>query len=230
MTNLAIVTESETETNKAPAAILLKASELQAVSLAMGDDQSRYYLCGVFFEQYTDGTYSMAATDGHRMHSLGMKASADVVQSFILPDDAVKQLLALEKMAMKTHKSNGKFVRVQLTYESPSVTVVVGLFDLDTNLVSIETGRFSTKAIDGTYPDYRCIIPTLNDDATKNAVPVIGFDTDLLDDFGKASKLLRDSKTPAVALHFTGDAQSPAIVKIGEVDSFLGVIMPYRVK
>lgn len=219
MENLALKTKTQVKP------VLIKANELQAVALAMSTKESRHYLQGVFFEQYTDGTFSMTATDGHRLHTIGTK-QAEVVQSFTLPADAVKQALAIEKMAQKADNEFCNLVRVQMSYDAPHITIIVGLFSLFSDICEIETGRFTTKPVAGTFPDYRRTIPTLDDDASKNALAVVGFNTDYLADFGKAAQLLTSKRAaPHIAMHFTGSAISPAIVKIGGDVDFLGVVM-----
>lgn len=109
-------------------------SELEWVSSAMSKDEKRFYLKGVYFDKC-----GMTATDGRiikHIETLGEDLSA------ILPRFAVKIILDAAK--------------------EEKISDIEILFTRDRAFVDI--GRYSliTKLIDGSFPDYKRVIPNQN--------------------------------------------------------------------
>ena len=81
----------------------------------------------------------------------------------------------------------------------------------------------SSGAIDGTFPDYRRVIPATTDGVTAQ------FDPAQLVTFQKAAALIGGHAVPT--LHHNGDGPALVTVKdMGERDAFIifGVLMPFR--
>jgi DNA polymerase III sliding clamp (beta) subunit (PCNA family) len=76
-------------------------SKIQAVHLAAGYEAVRPQLSEVFFELYKDGTCSLTATDGHRLHSIHNQSAENVVDSFLLSNDIIEKIKALMLLAKK---------------------------------------------------------------------------------------------------------------------------------
>ncbi|TAN29570.1 MAG: hypothetical protein EPN31_06180 [Castellaniella sp.] len=80
-----------------PITFSIPLAELQAVALAAGDKDVRYYINGVAFEFATDGLY-LVATDGHRIHVI--KAAVEEAfglsgltgQTLIVPNEVIKSI------------------------------------------------------------------------------------------------------------------------------------------
>jgi DNA polymerase-3 subunit beta len=128
---------------KLPAEAL--AGILRRVAPAVSREETRYYLNGVNLSLAPDAGGALeltaVATDGHRMHAVGTLAPDGATMpegSVIVPARAVAVMLAL------------------LARERGVATLSVG-----DRLVRLTTpaGQVTAKTIDGTYPDWRRVIP-----------------------------------------------------------------------
>lgn len=123
-----------------PAAQLQR--DIEAVSPAISTEETRHYLMGINFET-RDGKFSMAATDGQRLHIMerdAPKGAENLKQSIVRkkPLKAVQNAIAalpdVEAVRFSTKGLAARF---------------------DIGPVSIRT-----KLTDGTYPDVRRVVPT----------------------------------------------------------------------
>lgn len=140
---------------------------LKRVRPAISTDTTRYYLNGVYFEKDAGGNpwaYNLIATDGHRLHRAAVQipdAAGNIdgtTVGIILPKKLVSLLLDRRPrkgdaaIAMAIHPP---YVR---NYATPTETLnkrnapSIIRFQADNTIV---TG----KPIDGTFPDYRRVIP-----------------------------------------------------------------------
>ncbi|WP_065091469.1 DNA polymerase III subunit beta [Rhizobium leucaenae] len=110
------------------------ASLFAPVAFAISDEQTRYYLGGVFFH-IKDGTATAVATDGHRL-SRNKGPSIPEFEGVIVPKKTVG---LLPKGVVSVQVSTAK------------IKITAGDFVL------------TSKLIDGTFPDYQRVIPTAND-------------------------------------------------------------------
>lgn len=109
---------------------------------AMAQQDVRYYLNGMFF-QLENESLQMVATDGHRLAMAEFKGvNESLSQGIIVPR---KGMLELGRLV------NGRSDEVQLT--------------LGTNHIKLEIDeiRFTSKLIDGKFPDYNRVIPRNTD-------------------------------------------------------------------
>lgn len=104
-------------------------------SAAVESPKGRVYLSGGYLHQPSKGHISIVATNGRIL----IQYSADC--DFVVPVGVIVPKAAMSEIA--------KIV---------SGTVK---FELSANLITVETdaGRFTSKLIDGTYPDYQRVIP-----------------------------------------------------------------------
>lgn len=148
---------------------------------AVSDDKSRYYLHGPLLE-IADGRLIAVATDGHRFHKVetGIDRGATLPPNMIIPP-----------------KAAAEFVRFASAVGDDHVTLTASK-----SLISLETtdAKLTSKLIDGTYPDWRRIIPLPCDD-------VITFDIAEM-----SAALSRIMKVPKIEM--TGKTR-----KIGTVSS-----------
>jgi len=117
---------------------------LEKTAFAMAQQDVRYYLNGMLFEVRSDRLRTVA-TDGHRLALCDVKLDheGELDIQAIVPRKAVMELNRL--------LSTGKEVPdVELQF-SP------GFLKLE-----FPEGSFSSKLIDGRYPDYEKVIPTAN--------------------------------------------------------------------
>lgn len=116
---------------------------LEKTQFAMAQQDVRYYLNGMLLE-VADGMIRTVATDGHRLalSEEEITTEEDIDIHVIIPRKAVLEL--------------GR----QLTTEEQKIDV-----DISTNHIRIRIGTttFTSKLIDGKYPDYQRVIPTNTD-------------------------------------------------------------------
>jgi DNA polymerase-3 subunit beta len=113
---------------------------------AMSQEETRYYLNGVYLHAFADGATRQlraAATDGHRLARLEapLPAGADKMPGVIVPRKAVSEIGRLLADAEET----------------------VGIAVSETKIrFSFGAGHLTSKLIDGTFPDYERVIPKNN--------------------------------------------------------------------
>ena len=112
---------------------------LDKTSFAMAQQDVRYYLNGILME-ISDGKVKMVATDGHRL------ALSEINIDISLNDG--KQIIIPRKAALELS-------RLLESSDSPANII------LSQNHIRVETGKlvFTSKLIDGKFPDYNRVIP-----------------------------------------------------------------------
>ena len=186
---------------------------LEAVSLAMSTDETRYYVCGVHLTISSARADAICyeATNGHQLYRAwaepekGTEMPAEL--DAIVPASAVKRIVAYAK-ENKHEIGKGKWLTANI--ENGFLTVTHGK--------EIVLG---TVLIDGTYPDTDKVTPPLN---PKRKVPdSVGFNLDYMASIAKAVKLATGERIATVRLN---DPASPSRF---EAKDFLAVLMPCRV-
>lgn len=113
---------------------------LNRVRFAASDEEVKYYLQGVFFDadEETD-TLRLAATDGNRLAvtAIPLPEGAENCPASIVPSEVVDT-------ALRIFKGAGE--------------IIIGVTDRAISFTA-DGLRFSAKLIDGTFPDYRRVIP-----------------------------------------------------------------------
>lgn len=125
---------NEGKTWNIPSNILKKA--LQQVLVAASSDEARPILTGVYFYAHEGAVY-LAATDSYRLAERSVGDVAEDVK-LLIPASALQDLLRL--------LSDGEDL-VEITYDDQQV------------LFKISEVELVTRLIEGTYPDYRKLIP-----------------------------------------------------------------------
>jgi DNA polymerase-3 subunit beta len=118
---------------------------------AMSQEETRYYLNGVYLHPFKDGKTKLlraAATDGHRLARLDapMPSGADDMPGVIVPRKAVAELGRLLDDAEET---------VEISVSETKIRFGFG------------AGHLTSKLIDGTFPDYERVIPKSNSNVLK---------------------------------------------------------------
>jgi DNA polymerase-3 subunit beta len=127
-----------------PAADLL--AQFGAVDFAISPDETRYYLNGIYWHIAGDHLVAVA-TDGHRLGKM-MRACPDGAESMpgiIVPRETVTEIMRLAKGAND----------VAIDVSAQKIRFTVG----DT--------VFTSKLIDGTFPDYTRVIPVANENVAR---------------------------------------------------------------
>jgi DNA polymerase-3 subunit beta len=150
---------------------------IEKTRFAISTEETRYYLNGIYLHPAAQGdrpTLRAVATDGHRLAQaeLPLPAGAEGMPGIILPRKTVNELVRL--------------------IESSEAQVTVGVSAAKARF-EIGTVTFTTKLIDGTFPDYARVIPKANDKVLKvrNGTFVAAVDrvATIASDRGKAVKL-----------------------------------------
>jgi DNA polymerase-3 subunit beta len=189
--------------------VTLNIRALRATLVAVSTEETRYYLNGINLEFTPDGVV-MAATDGHRMIILrqpyGEHAATAAHASVIVPRDLVAKL----KIKLRT-------------LDETTLTIAD-----DGRLTFEHAGEmFGGSRVDGSFPDYRRVVPQDLDGKPAQYNPAY------LADFAKArqeltgSKLDKDGKGSPIVRYNGG---SPAVVDFAWETGFqaIGVLMPLR--
>ena len=180
------------------ATVSLKA--LIASACAASTEVTRYYLCGVCVEiSARQAIY--VATDGHILfaHREAVEPDNDLVGTWIIPSETIK--------AAKGRKSPVDFAILE---GEP------GKLEL---LLKVPDGPdLEFKAIDGTFPDWRRIIPPETKQGLRFLVP--SFNPDHLKRLWKAGAIVGEK-----CLGIGHNGNSPALLAYATNDT-LGVIMP----
>lgn len=177
---------------------------LKAVSLCSSKEETRYYIKGVFLEISKRATIYVA-TDGHKMLAVNeelpdSEPDNTLIGKFIIPIASCSPFKADKRDTgmMVLSEDQGRMLRFNYANQSHGF-----------------------EPIDGTYPDWRRVLPSQYPDEG-NGMEGVTFDTSYLDMFAKASKLLGLSKPK-----WFPNGGAPCWVSLGD-EKALGVIMPMR--
>lgn len=123
-------------------------SNIKTLQPFMSKEEVRYYLCGIFFEwKEGNANINFVATDAHKICVL--ESDADMAEGTIgdicaiVPTSALKTILQM----LKTVKKDWP---VSIKFEDDNSRVWIDCLE--------QKAEF--KCADGTYPDYRRVIPT----------------------------------------------------------------------
>ena len=205
----------------------IELKKLKAANLFASKEETRYYLNGVLFEIENKQGH-VVATDGHRLIKIPLQERGHKIkgddQKVIIPREMIDKIKLVRGVEM-----------CDLLFSS-------------TGAIEIEYDgtTYKCQAVDGTFPDYKRVIPDQDADAkTKQAarkrmtkaqmeadakdIFEVGFNPKFLADFAKLNETL-GYKGAGVRLKTT-DSQSPAIITMGGgmADQYLAVLMPMRV-
>lgn len=184
--------------------VTIHRNALKAASRFSAVKDIRYYLNGVLVESSPLET-RLVATDGHAMlvHRSGAKEENEGAWSGIIPNDAVKAMLAWKG------DKNSKFMPFTLT--------VLSATEVRADWVG---QSIIFRPIDGTFPDYRKVIPT-----EISGEPAY-FDPKLLMRVRDAADDLRTCKSEECRFSQTMNGERGAIFPI-DTDCF-AIVMPLR--
>lgn len=157
---------------------------LQQVLVAASSDEARPVLTGVYFHVH-EGSVYMAATDSYRLAEKNIGAVSDDV-NLLIPASALQDLLRL--------LSDGD-EQVEVTHDEQQVLFKVGEVELVTRL------------IEGTYPDYRRLVPTsFATEATLKRADFVNIT--------KVSSLFARESAGSVTVHLDPEAKTVSIRSI----------------
>lgn len=120
---------------------LLKAMSAAAVSIST--EETRYYLNGIYFHDAGDGALTLVSTDGHRLTRYATGNPWKASEGMIVPRKTCSVVMS------KLAKDGNKSVLISTSKHRISF---MG-----------EGWKIFSKCIDGTFPDYKRIIPEPSD-------------------------------------------------------------------
>ena len=155
---------------------------LRRTSFAVSNDEARYVLNGIFFS-LKEHKVTLVATDGRRLALTDEEVdiSADSQAEFIVPTKAINELSRLLQ-----EKGD-----VEITFtDNQAAFTVKAVTEGGSNLLVI------TKLVDGTYPNYRQVIPA----ESKERIPLMR--EELLQSLRRA-EIMTSDKNNSVKLAFS---------------------------
>jgi len=156
---------------------------IDSTQFSMANQDVRYYLNGLLFEIYNNELRTVA-TDGHRLAYCGMDNLTNLIN---IPKDTTQQLIVPRKAITELNRLLSDSESLLKVAISPSHLSIA--FDgLD----------FTTKLIDGRFPDYQRVIPP-EELCTKNIIA----DRQLLKQSLARIAVLSSEKYKAARLEFT---------------------------
>ncbi|CAK0749253.1 DNA polymerase III subunit beta [Gammaproteobacteria bacterium] len=134
------------------------AEALTALFPMVSTDVTRYKLNGVYFSREAGSeVFTLVATDGRRLHYRTLQSSGTGEMKFILPSPAIKTLLKINPAE-----------KVEFTLSAPMYPNEKGIMERGENqsvLIDLpEGGELVSKCIEGTFPNYRQVIPLRDGD------------------------------------------------------------------
>ena len=126
---------------------------LHSVSFAISNEETRYYLNGIFLTA-VEGEMVMVATDGHKLatYSLGINYTG--------PDLIIHKTTAKHLLKLLNAKSDAP-VTVSIGQPREPKDRPAKLGKLKAKTITFDTGKWTLKCktIDGAYPDWQRVIP-----------------------------------------------------------------------
>lgn len=175
---------------------------VKAAAICTSKDEYRYYLNGVFITSDGESLVSVA-TDGHRLaafrHTLDQAAP-------LAPFGVIVPLAIISGLKIARGDSTATLAHVEglkwsIAHNGQSIT-----FD----------------AIDGTFPDWRRVVPK------ETSGEVAQFNPAYIGDFAKIAKILGGKEnTPVIIAHNGG---GPSLVSFGDDVDGIACLMPIRDK
>lgn len=184
-------------------------------------EETRYYLGGVYVQRAIDGVGALlVSTDGHRLLCVrDESATGDIPEGGVIVSAVPAQV-----RSFKTSKQ-GRVDMTPLTL-TLSDSKHAPAMDCELSEGDRPLGSIYLHKIDGTFPDWRRVVPVINDEPQQTGNFNAAYVSDFADVGVELSKWAGGARvTPMTMLCQRGDA--PALVRWGVAPAF-GVLMPIR--
>lgn len=217
------------------AKIILDYKTLAAVATFSSNEETRYYLKGVLIENSPQGLL-MVATDGQRLvvakPNSGNSYISEPFDNFIMPADAIK------RAKVKCGSKEMSFLFIDT--EAKTMTTIAHNHDIVHEYLKDQEGilsfikregvTMSYAPIDGTFPDWRRVIPVNQYTAPPEGVEPAtqyGFNANYLGAFSVFGTV---GESHGIALNVSGDNKGPQLINASnDKNEIFGVLMPLRV-
>lgn len=197
--------------------ITVNARALKSAAMCASDQETRYYLKGVFVETSPAGV-TLTATDGHRLVAMRHAPAVDSPHDATAPA-VIVPLHLIDKL---------KIGKRAPTYATLTIDAAVNTAKLT---LAFDGLSICADAVDGAYPATRRVaVAAFN---SPDAGKIAHFNPAYIATFGKMCELMTGTKPPAIYIGHNGD--NPALVDfLGDRDAAgveaFGVLMPCRLK
>lgn len=178
--------------------MLIATDLLKAALLCASQEESRYYLRGVFLST----TGHLVTTDGHRMFValLNERPAADVIVPYADVQAALK---------------------------------LAGARAQEIEVTSDRIGQIAYTPVDGTFPDWRRVVPTGEETPSgkpgaNDGAEHVHFNHAYVGDLAKMAAILCGKADTAQSMLHPVSASHPCLVTFGERADCFGVLMPVR--
>ncbi len=194
--------------------IKCNAALFRLATLCQDKSAARFYLNGVYIEPHPKKGVILTSTDGHRLVSIyDEDGTADESAIIALSPNALKECKPVKTGKRYVHvESRNAHVREERDGLTGFVTCAIS----------------DGCRVDGTFPDWRHIVPTIKFTAKSRPGH---FNGTLLAAFGEIaaglSKEKRKGDAPVVRI-LSDDPSSAALILFGNDDRAFGVLMPRR--
>jgi DNA polymerase-3 subunit beta len=189
------------------------AKMIEKTRFAISTEETRYYLNGIYLHAIgsgDDGLLRVVATDGHRLAKIDvpLPSGAEGMPGIIVPRKTVAEITKLV--------SDIKSGEVRMEISNSKIRITTG------DVV------FTSKLIDGSYPDYNRVIPSGNNKimniANSNFIRAVDRVSTLSADKGRAVKLniARDSLVLSVNNPDSGSAGEELIAEYDDTPIEIG--------
>ncbi|WP_296988149.1 hypothetical protein [Thalassospira sp. UBA1131] len=185
-------------------------------------EETRYYLNGVFIEPHKDGGVIMAASDGHTLAAVRDNSAHIAGESgWICSVPKGPFIAALKRKSAGTLHFVGNSVYLTDAVLGQDATDPA----FDPTLITAQHNAIAyAKPVDGTFPDWRRLIPSPQAEASTRIV----LDGKHFNKFNKAISALADDGTPELSIAMPRDMLSPIVIQSGRAKDFFGLVMPMR--
>jgi DNA polymerase-3 subunit beta len=195
--------------------IIVEHSVIKSLLICVAKQDVRYYLKGVAVDARANGDVVLVATDGHRM--LAYPVAVDNIEA-LAPGEYIIPREALE--AVKPAKVGRTTMPIQIDIitapDTPDPERVGVTIKGKTTITVTGVTSAVTAPIDGTYPNWRRIVPA------STSGEIAQFNADYVASFGDICKLLGGKYGPYINYNGTGAA---IVTNLGAA---FGVLMPLR--
>lgn len=192
--------------------IMINRACLKAIEPFMSNEEARYYLKGVFFQNGL-----IIATEGRLLAAIKPAVVNGRLEDMILPRDTVEKILKVKPQ----FKKDAVWVNIELG-EGTGVAVVWQAMNKEEHILAQ-----SFVPVDGTFPDWRRVVPGAEN--FDLLAPEKGRTEQLPASFNPALLAAFQSFGDCITLYPNREPAAPMLVR-AKTDDFdaVGVIMPRR--
>lgn len=196
----------------------VNADAFRIVSGFISSEETRYYLRGVYVHPHACGGAVLVATDGHRLFAYYDRTGTADSGYILAPSKAFMKATKRSKEDKPSRRNREGLNSLRLQWDGKKAQIGTEAGEL--------RATEALEAIDGTFPDYKRVIP-------RNASGGVGaFNASYIGDFEAAARDMIDSglsdcRTPSLSFA-SADNSSPAFVTVNGCANVCALLMPIR--